>query len=196
MKRVCTLIIMLFLSMGVITNVQAAAPKSIDAVMSEIRTEQGVQTNEQINPDSVSQAKLEELGDSVMEAMIGDSAVHEQMDARMGGDGSASLTAMHVRMGYNYLTDYPYGMMGTNNHMNSSGIYNGGMMGYFGWGGMLLMGMVLILLVTILVILIKRFAGKPMSKSKETPLDVLNKRYALGEITKDDYDRIKSELGK
>ena len=195
MKRVCTLIIMLFLSMGIISNVHAAAPKSIDSVMSEIRTEQGVQTNDQINPDSVSQAKLEELGDSVMEAMIGDSAVHEQMDARMGGDGSASLTAMHVRIGYNYLTGYPYGMMGTN-HMNSSGFYNGGMMGYFGWGGMLLMGLVLILLVAILAILIKRFAGKPMSKSKETPLDVLNKRYALGEITKEEYERIKGELGK
>lgn len=196
MKKICILIIMLFLSMGFITSVHAAAPKSIDAVMSEIRTEQGVQTNDQINPDSVSQAKLEELGDSVMEAMIGDSAVHEQMDTRMGGEGSASLTSMHVRMGYNYLTDYPYGMMGTNNHMNSNGFYNGGMMGSFGWGGMLLMGLLLILFVIILIILIRRFMGKPMSKSKETPLDILNKRYALGEITKEDYERIKAELGK
>ena len=196
MKKICKLIIILFLSMGIFTNVHAVAPKSIDAVLSEIRTEQGIQTNDQINPDSVSQAKLEELGDAVMEAMIGDSAVHEQMDAKMGGEGSASLTAMHVRMGYNYLTGYPYGMMGTNNQMNSNGFYNGGMMGYFGWGGMLLMGMLLILLLTILVILIKRFAGKPKSKSTETPLDVLNKRYVLGEITKEEYERIKGELGK
>jgi uncharacterized membrane protein len=196
MKKIFTIIIMLSLSMGFITGVHAAAPKSIDAVMSEIRTEQGVQTNEQINPDSVSQAKLEELGDSVMEAMIGDSAVHEQMDARMGGEGSASLTAMHVRMGYNYLTDYPYGMMGTNNHMNSNGFYNGGMMGYFGWGGMIIMVMLLILFATILIILIRRSIGKPMSKSKDTPLDILDKRYALGEITKDEYERIKGELGK
>jgi uncharacterized membrane protein len=196
MKKIFTIIIMLSLSMGFITGVHAAAPKSIDAVMSEIRTEQGVQTNEQINPDSVSQAKLEELGDSVMEAMIGDSAVHEQMDARMGGEGSASLTAMHVRMGYNYLTDYPYGMMGTNNHMNSNGFYNGGMMGYFGWGGMIIMVMLLILFATILIILIRRSIGKPMSKSKDTPLDILDKRYALGEITKDEYEQIKVELGK
>jgi putative membrane protein len=196
MKKIRTIIIMLLLSMTIITGVQAAAPKSIDAVMSEIRTEQGVGNNDQINPDRVSQAKLEELGDSVMEAMIGDSAVHEQMDARMGGEGSASLTAMHVRIGYNYLTNRSYGMMGNYSPTNSNEFNNGGMMGYFGWGGTIIMGLFLIVFIIILIVLIKRFTGKQISKSTETPLDILNKRYVLGEITKDDYERIKGQLGK
>jgi hypothetical protein len=156
MRKICTIVIMLLLSLTFITSVSASVPKSIDAVMSEIRIEQGVDNNDQINPDSVSQAKLEELGDSVMEAMIGNSEIHEQMDDRMGGDGSASLTAMHVRMGYNYLVDYPYGMMSPGNQMNSNW---GGMMGYYGWGGMIIMGLFLILLIVVIIVVLRNTFG-------------------------------------
>ena len=113
MKKLLTLLVSLIFIFATFTSVYADAmtPKSIDTVMSEIRVGQGVKSNDKINPDKVSQPKLQELGDSVMQAMIGNTAIHDQMDLKLGGDGSASLTAMHTKIGYNYLVGYPNGMM-------------------------------------------------------------------------------------
>ncbi len=170
--------------------VHASSPKSIEAVMSEIRIEQGVSSNEEIDPKTVSKEKLEDLGDSVMEAMIGNSEIHEQMDERMGGEGSDSLRAMHERMGYNYLTGYPYGMMGPG--------YSrlGGMMGYYGGYGMAVLGLFVILLIAILVVLLRMQSKRSQNKSFESPLDILNKRYAKGEINKEEYEIMKESLNK
>lgn len=134
--------------------------KSIDVILSEIRQEQGISSTDTIDVDMVSADKLEELGDSVMEVMIGNSEIHEQMDERLGGEGSTSLTAFHKRLGYNYLSGYPNGMMNT---------YQGGMMGYFnqgsmmgsfGWGG-LLFGFLLLVALIVIVILAIKVAQKP-----------------------------------
>ena len=190
MKKIQTIIFALVFTMIFTVIGQAASPKSIDTVMSEIRIEQGVASNEQINTNTVSQGKLEELGDSVMEAMIGNSEIHEQMDERMGGEGSAALTAMHVRMGYNYLVNYPYGMIGPGNP------HWGGMMGYYGWNGMAILGFFLIVLIVILIVVLRRLTKDPMNKSTETPLDILNRRYAKGEITKEEYEKIMEDLIK
>ena len=145
-------------------------PKSIDVVLSQIRQEQGINSTDTIDVDKVSAAKLEELGDSVMEVMIGNSAMHEQMDTRLGGDGSASLNAFHKKLGYNYLSGYPNGMM----NLMSGGMmntYQGGMMGYFnqssmldsfGWGG-LVFGFLLLIAVIVIVILAIKLAQKPRS---------------------------------
>jgi len=215
MQKISAVMITLILLLTCFVGVYAAEIKSIDTIMSEIRIEQGVKDNKQINPNRVSQTKLEELGDSVMEAMIGNSEVHEQMDLRHGGEGSASLTALHIRIGYNYLVGYPDGMMnlmssgmmmGSNKPWNANrsngwdGMmgYSGyhGIMGYFGWGGMIMGFLIFITFLVILIILIKRLVRKPLNKSTETPLDILKRRYALGEITKDDYERMKEDLSK
>ena len=189
--------------------------KSIGAVMNEIRQEQGLKTNETINVSKVSPAKLEELGDSVMEAMIGNHALHEQMDRMMGGEGSASLTAMHQRIGYNYLIGYPLGMMGlmggnmmgypfNNANFGRGGYmmggygyggYGPGMMGWFGWGGMFMGLIFLVLLVLLIVIAVRAVNGNAFRLSgSETPLDILKKRYAKGEISKEDFDRMKKDI--
>lgn len=138
-------------------------PMSIDTVLAEIRQEQGIGATDTINVDKVSAAKLEELGDSVMELMIGNAAMHEQMDTRLGGDGSATLTAFHKKLGYNYLSGYPDGMM----NLMSGGMmstYQGGMMGYFapggvmssfGWGGLIFCFLFLIAIVAVIVLAIK-----------------------------------------
>lgn len=189
--------------------------KSVDTILTEIQQEQGVQSPEQIDANKVSQAKLEELGDSVMEAMIGNTARHDQMDIKLGGDGSASLKTFHTKLGYNYLVGYPNGMMtlmttGTlgstgekGNSDNWSGMmgnnnYNGniGMMGYLGWGGMLMGAIVLILLIIAIVIAVKAFNKKPTSLLGDSPSDILKKRYANGEIDKEEYERVRDHLIK
>ena len=157
------LAIFVVMTLSVFTFAADIGPKSIDVVMSEIRQEQGIKSTDTINVDKVSAAKLEELGDSVMEVMIGNSAMHEQMDTRLGGDGSASLTAFHIKLGFNYLSGYPNGMM----NLMSGGMmsrYQGGMMGYFnngsmmgsfGWGGLVFGFLFLISLIVIVVMAIK-----------------------------------------
>jgi hypothetical protein len=55
------------------------------------------------------------------------------MDKNMGGDGSATLTALHKKIGYNYIDGYPNGMM----NLMSGGMMGNGMMGSFGWSGMI-----------------------------------------------------------
>ena len=110
--------------------------EGIKKVLSEIRKEQGLKEDQAVNPDKVSPKLLGELGDAVMDVMLPDKTTHEQMDNMMGGEGSASLDAMHQRMGYNYLAGYPLGMMGWGYGAGGQrGGYYGGMgsmMGGFG----------------------------------------------------------------
>lgn len=221
MKKLIPLVIALAFIFTTFTSVYADAmtPKSIDTNMSEIRLEQGVKSNDKINPDKVSPPKLEALGDSVMQAMIGNTAIHDQMDIKLGGDGSASLTAMHTKIAYNYLVGYPNGMMtlmsggtmgangtvnassGSSGMMGSNSISNasygsGGMMGYIGWGGMIMGIIVLILFMIILFFVIKSLSRKPNISSLDAPLDILKKRYANGDLTQEEYEIMIEHLKK
>lgn len=217
MKKLFTSIIILVFVFTMAFSVYAAeiTLKSVDTILSEIRQEQGVKTTDKINPDKVSQAKLEELGDSFMEAMIGNTEVHEKMDIQHGGDGSASLTAFHIRLGYNYLVGYPNGMMalmssgmmGPNRVGNDSYGWGGmmgnnnyygynGMMGYFGWGGIIIGIIVSGLFIIILFFIVKAFIRKPLGPSLDAPLDILRKRYANGELKQEEYERMADHLRK
>ncbi len=70
-------------------------------------------------------------------------------------------------------------------------------MGY-GWGmgfGWLFMAIFLILLILCVIYLAKLISGPRMRNEKdETPLQILKKRYAKGEITRDEYEAIKKDL--
>lgn len=61
-------------------------------------------------------------------------------------------------------------------------------MGFWWIGGLLLLG----LFVWFLVIAFMRLAKDPFRN--ESPLDVLRKRYAKGEISKEGFDRLSSDL--
>jgi putative membrane protein len=85
--------------------------------------------------------------------------------------------------------DYPYGPRG--------GGGGWGHMMYYGYGG----GFMWILFIIIIGVLI--YLGFQYTKTKggtgvsgETPLDILKKRYAKGELTKDEFDRMKKELSE
>ena len=68
--------------------------------------------------------------------------------------------------------------------------------GYFGYGGMF-MGMLLIVIVVAAVIYLFVREARPKADyrlSGETPLDILKRRYAKGEITKDEFEKMKKDL--
>lgn len=182
-------------------------PKKVDTVLAEIRTDLGLKKSDRIDPDKVSANRLEELGDSVMESILGNHDLHEEMDRRMGGEGSESLKIMHQRMGYQYLSGAPVGWMGgmmrnwsgPANPTNARGgymMYNWGpygMMGGFGYFGIVIGGLVLIALGIGLYFIVRAATG--MGNKSESALDILNRRYAKGEITKEDYERMKKDIG-
>jgi putative membrane protein len=69
------------------------------------------------------------------------------------------------------------------------------MHGNWGWGWG--MGMILfwIVIVVGIIVLVKWIAGqKPGSPQADSALDILKRRYAKGEIGKEDYDRMKKDL--
>lgn len=61
----------------------------------------------------------------------------------------------------------------------------------FGWLFMIFFGLLVIIGI---VYLIQAVARGPKKEDKETPIDILKKRYAKGEITKEEYDRMKEDL--
>lgn len=67
-------------------------------------------------------------------------------------------------------------------------------MTHFGFGGML-MGIIFIGLIALLIYLLVR-SLKGSDRPLETPLDILKKRYARGEITKEDFDRLKKDIAE
>lgn len=70
------------------------------------------------------------------------------------------------------------------------------MMGSFMFGGwMIIVWIIVIGLIVWGVIALIRHSGSRMaSGSDRTPLDVAKERYARGEITQEEYERIKSDL--
>ena len=73
--------------------------------------------------------------------------------------------------------------------MFHDGFFMGGM--WFGW-------FFWIVIIGLIVYLIFRLTNQKTDnqniQSNETPLDVLNKRYARGEISKDEFDRMKLDI--
>ena len=64
-----------------------------------------------------------------------------------------------------------------------------------GMGGMIMMLLFWALIITGIVMFIGWLRKREFADRRgETPLDILKKRYALGEIGKDEFDRIKKDL--
>ena len=70
----------------------------------------------------------------------------------------------------------------------------GHMMNY-GYGGMIMWVLVLLLVVVAAYFLFARSRlDAPPRAEKETPLDILKKRYARGEISREEFTRMKADL--
>jgi putative membrane protein len=64
---------------------------------------------------------------------------------------------------------------------------------HYGYGGWL-MWLILVIVVAIAIYFIVQ--AQKGGSIRETPLEILKKRYAKGEITKEDYDRMKRDLSE
>jgi putative membrane protein len=64
------------------------------------------------------------------------------------------------------------------------------------WTGAIIMGLVILVLIIVLIYLLFKSSktGGFGQTSNETPLDILKKRYARGEITKEQFDEMKKDL--
>ena len=51
-----------------------------------------------------------------------------------------------------------------------------------------------VLVVVGIVSLVKSVAGSSRSKKEDSALDIVKKRYAKGEITKEEFERLKNDL--
>ncbi len=70
--------------------------------------------------------------------------------------------------------------------------YAGWPMMHYGYGGFFMWIIPIALVAVLIYIFIRLREGK--TGGTETPLDILKKRYARGEITKEDFDRMKRDL--
>ena len=64
----------------------------------------------------------------------------------------------------------------------------------FGWIYMLLMMILAPAFLVAIVLAVVWLAGRSRPSVGETPLDILKRRYASGEITKEEFERMKQEL--
>ncbi len=68
-----------------------------------------------------------------------------------------------------------------------------------GWGGWVVMGIFMVLfwgaIIALVVWGIKKLTERgPEAGGRKEPLDIARERYARGEITKEEFDRIKKDL--
>ena len=70
------------------------------------------------------------------------------------------------------------------------------MMGSGVYGGLFVWLILLILIAVIIYMFASRHNkwGSPIESAKESPTEILKRRYAKGEITKEEFDRLKREI--
>ena len=64
---------------------------------------------------------------------------------------------------------------------------------YFGYGGVI-MWIILLVLIGVVIYFVLNRQKLIKREDEETPFEILKKRYAKGEITKQEYDRMKKDL--
>ncbi len=183
----------------------------LNQALQEILNAQGVSDVKSIDCSKVTEKQLEDLGNAFMDVMHPDSSEHEFMDRMMGGEKSPTLVSMKRLMGARYLGCYkgevPFGgMMGPMYRGRGYGddyydrrwphmpmMYGNGPWGMMGGCGGIFMWILSIAVIILLIFLIIRWA-RPAGTG-EGPLDILKRRYAKGEITKDEFEQKKKDLG-
>jgi len=153
-----------------------------------------------ISCDKLTDEQLESIGDYYMEQMHPGEA-HEIMDNMMGGEGSESLKQVHINMAKRlYCNEDVGGIMGGGimNMMMGNNMMGSGMMGnyptYYGYNSFwnILWLILLIGAIVLIVWLIYKLTKK--REESETPISILQKRYAKGEVSKKQFEEMKKVL--
>jgi putative membrane protein len=151
-----------------------------------------------ISCDKLNESQLEEIGDYYMEQMHPGSE-HEMMDKMMGGEGSARLEQMHISMArrlYCNETGFWAGGMFpmSGGGMMGYGMMDGSLMGG-SWGFLGILGLVFWILVIIVLILVAFWLYRKItSRESGSAIDILKRRYAGGQITKKEFEKMKKEI--
>ena len=179
-KTIIFMAIILFLNMNLVNAI----------TLQEINEAKNI-IDSKIDCKSLSNSQLEILGEYYMEQMHpGES--HELMHKMMGlQEGSDSLKQTHIQMAKRFYCneDIGGGMM----NMMGNNMMSSGMMGNYYNN---LWNIFWFIFLIVVIILIVWFIYKVTNKRKEseTPIDILQKRYAKGEINKKQFEEIKKEL--
>jgi len=199
-------LLFLFLVRGVPAQAQISSPRDNH---SESEEQEGQQLLDNLNNKTATCSELkdadfEKIGEYFMGQSIGDTSRHiamnEMMKSMMGDKGEEQ---MHMVMGKRLSgCDTSTQMMMGSAFSGSTGFggtKGGGnpMMG--SWGGFGILGWLFMLLFWLLIILgvvalIRYLARSGQSSEDKTPLDILKKRYARGEIDKKEFEEKKKEL--
>jgi putative membrane protein len=192
---------------------------SLESVLREIRTSQDLSDHETISCKEATNEQLERLGEALMGIAYPNAEQHALMDRMMGGERSPSLAAMHRMMGARYLGCYSgdipgpaipdMGMMG--GMMRYGGGWQGGpvmdwgmtnSMGHGHWGfmpwgwGSLLFWAFIVAAVVLVIYFLTRSPKGPNSVGGGDSLEILRRRYASGEITKEQFEEMRDTLMK
>ncbi len=69
------------------------------------------------------------------------------------------------------------------------------MNGFFGMGLGWIIWLVIIVAIVWVIFKFKGDNREPFNKNSESPMDILKNRYAKGEISKEEFERMKKEIG-
>lgn len=68
-------------------------------------------------------------------------------------------------------------------------------MDHYNWWGMPMMWFIWLPIIILAVVLIVRYSNNNQPKEKgDSPMDILKKRYAKGEITKEEFEEMKRDI--
>ncbi|MBT4539354.1 hypothetical protein HOI26_04025 [Candidatus Woesearchaeota archaeon] len=162
--------------------------------------------------EDLSDEQLESLGDYYMEQMHpGES--HTSMDEMMGGEGSESLRQVHISMARNFYCGEHQGTSGIMGSMMSGGMMssNGGQIlqnqggmgqmmngnfmgtGWLWWIFMVLIwGLIIAGIVFVILWAYQRLTSQ--KKPRINALEILKCRFAKGEITKKQFEKMRKEI--
>ena len=174
-----------------------------NAISQEEIAEAKTLVNSKVDCKDMSDSQLEIIGEYYMEQMHPTES-HELMHKMMGlKEGSSQEEKFHISMAqrlYCNEGNVGYGMMGSGGMMNMMGA---GMMGVYPYGHGLgsygpwnALGTLFWMGIAVFICwLIYKFAIKGKQNS-DTPLSILRKRFAKGELTKKEFGMMKKDLGE
>jgi hypothetical protein len=197
-KIILVVAMIAFLATGMVVFADSEHERSVDSVVAEILSQAQAESLEDVTADEVSAELLEELGDAVMEEYSYGTWQHTMMDYMIGGEDARELADFHRSLGRDYIAsggEIPYygprrgggWMHGYNRYapVNSAwdryGYSENRWYVYIPYivGGILLF----VVLVVAILLLKKRKPGHPA-------LNIIQQRFARGEISKEEYDRM------